>query len=116
MTNVDLTKLVEGEEHIWELPKQGDMNVPARIYGDQEIIDHLLADVKAGKEWNALKQIRNVAALPGILTAALAMPDVHPGYGFPIGGVAAFDLEKGAISLAGVGYDVTIRSCVLRVA
>ena len=84
----------------------GDMLVPGRIYGDQDIIDHLLQDVKEGKEWNALVQIRNVASLPGIQKAALAMSDVHPGYGFPIGGVGAFDMDKGVISVAGVGFDV----------
>jgi len=93
------------DEWRWEVPKTGDMLVPGRIYGDKNIIDHLTADVRAGKEWNALKQIVNVAALPGIQKASLAMSDVHPGYGFPIGGVAAFDTKDGVISVAGVGFD-----------
>ena len=91
---------------LWEVVKQGDMRVPGRIYGDRTTIDHLLADVKQGKEWNALEQIVNVACLPGIQVASLAMADVHPGYGFPIGGVGAFDTHSGVISVAGVGFDI----------
>ena len=93
-------------EYVYEIPKNGDMLVPGRIYGDKKIIDHLVSDLKAGKEWNALKQIANVACLPGIQKASLAMSDVHPGYGFPIGGVGAFDLKTGVISVAGVGFDI----------
>lgn len=102
----DLTNIKEIEPYTWELPKHGEMRVPGRIYGDKEIIGHLLEDVKLGKEWNALKQIYNVACLPGIQKASLAMPDVHPGYGFAIGGVGAFDTETGVISVAGVGFDI----------
>jgi tRNA-splicing ligase RtcB len=94
------------QDWVYEVPKTGDMLVPGIIYGDDSIVKHLTDDVKAGKEWNALKQIVNVASLPGIQKASLAMPDVHPGYGFPIGGVGAFDTEKGVISVAGVGFDV----------
>jgi tRNA-splicing ligase RtcB len=99
---MELTKL---DDYRWELPKMGNMLVPGRIYGDDKIIKHLTDDVKAGKEWNALRQIENVACLPGIQKASLAMSDVHPGYGFPIGGVGAFDTEEGVISVAGVGFD-----------
>jgi len=103
--NIDFTpkKLTPYE---WEVPKQGGMLVPGKVFGDRAIIDHLNEDVRLGKDWNALKQIVNVAHLPGILKASLAMPDVHPGYGFPIGGVGAFDLDNGVISVAGVGYDI----------
>lgn len=59
-----------------------------------------------GKEWNALKQVVNVACLPGIQKASFAMADIHPGYGFAIGGVGAFDLEQGVVSVAGVGFDI----------
>jgi tRNA-splicing ligase RtcB (3'-phosphate/5'-hydroxy nucleic acid ligase) len=90
----------------WELKKQKGMNVPGKIYGTKQIIQHLIDDVKAGKSWSALPQIRNVAMLPGIQKAAIAEPDVHPGYGFCIGGVGAFDTEIGVIALAGVGYDI----------
>ncbi|MBT3406008.1 RtcB family protein [Candidatus Woesearchaeota archaeon] len=99
-------KLNEVEPYVWEINKEGDMLVPGRVYGDKDIIQHLLDDVKQGKEWNALKQIKNVACLPGIQKASLAMSDVHPGYGFCIGGVGAFDVNEGVISVAGVGFDV----------
>jgi len=99
-------KVKETKPYVWEVPKTGKMLVPGRIYADKKIIQHLLDDVKAGKEWNALKQIVNVAHLPGIQKASLAMSDVHPGYGFCIGGVGAFDTEKGIISVAGVGFDI----------
>lgn len=91
-------------DDIWEIPKHGEMQVPGRIYGSKPIIDHLLQDVGV-KEWNAFKQIENVACLPGIQDASIAMSDVHPGYGFPIGGVGAFDVKKGVVSVAGVGFD-----------
>lgn len=100
--------------YVWDIPPYGDMRVPGRIYGDQKTIDHLVSDVKKGKEWNALKQIVNVAALPGIQRASMAMADVHPGYGFPIGGVGAFDLDEGVVSVAGVGYDINCGVRTLR--
>ncbi len=99
-------QLKEVEKYKWFLPKTGEMLVPGIVYGDKEIINHLLEDVRLGKEWNALKQVKNVACLPGIQKASLAMPDVHPGYGFCIGGVGAFDTKKGVISVAGVGFDI----------
>ncbi len=99
-------KLRKINDNLWEMPARGEMLVPGRIYGDQSIIDHLLADVEAGKEWNALRQVYNVACLPGIEKYSLAMSDIHPGYGFPIGGVGAFNLDKGVISVAGVGFDI----------
>jgi tRNA-splicing ligase RtcB len=94
------------ENLLWEVPKSDDMLVPGKVYGNKPIVDHLVKDVEMGKDWNALKQIVNVASLPGIQKASLAMPDVHPGYGFPIGGVGAFDTKEGVISVAGVGFDV----------
>ena len=99
-------ELTETAPDEWELKKQKGMNVPGKIYGTKEIIQQLVDDVKAGKSWSALPQIRNVAMLPGIQKAAIAEPDVHPGYGFCIGGVGAFDAETGVIALAGVGYDI----------
>ncbi len=74
------------------------MHVPGIIY-----VDDLLAGVL---EPAAIEQVANVAALPGIVKSSNAMPDVHTGYGFPIGGVAAFDLKEGIISPGGVGYDI----------
>jgi len=104
--SVNGIRLEQVAPYVWEIPAVKDMLVPGRIYGDQETVDHLVEDVRAGKEWNALVQIVNVATLPGIVKASLAMADVHPGYGFAIGGVAAFDVEEGVISAAGVGYDI----------
>lgn len=86
-------------EAVWELPKRGAMNVPVRIYA----LESLLAKMS---EDRTLQQAKNVAALPGILNASMVMPDGHEGYGFSIGGVAAFDLERGIISPGGVGYDI----------
>ncbi|HEX9664578.1 MAG TPA: RtcB family protein [Patescibacteria group bacterium] len=104
MPRLELKKITN---NIWQLPRHEDMLVPGLIYGNQEIIDLLLADLdKPEKQWNSLLQIYNVACLPGIQKYMLAMSDVHPGYGFPIGGVAAFDLDSGIISVAGVGFDI----------
>jgi tRNA-splicing ligase RtcB (3'-phosphate/5'-hydroxy nucleic acid ligase) len=82
-----------------EIPRHGDMNVPGRIFADQALFDRI------GKE-ESLNQVVNVAKLPGIVGCSLGMPDIHWGYGFPIGGVAAFDLDEGIISPGGVGYDI----------
>ncbi|MBM4142185.1 MAG: RtcB family protein [Lentisphaerae bacterium] len=86
-------------EAAWEIPRAGAMRVPARIYATEEMLGDIFAD-------QAPQQAANVAQLPGIVAASLAMPDMHWGYGFPIGGVAAFDLADGVISPGGVGYDI----------
>ncbi len=105
--HMNLTTLKKVTDFEWELPQQGDMRVPGKIFGNEQIIDHLITDVKKGKEWNALVQIANVACLPGIQKASIALSDVHPGYGFPIGGVAAFDPEEGGvICMGGIGFDI----------
>lgn len=101
-------------EYIWEIPKSGEMLVPGRIYADKELMDHLIGDVEKGKEWNALVQVINVACLPGIQKASIAMADIHPGYGFAIGGIGAFDAEAGVISVAGVGFDINCGVRTLR--
>ena len=88
------------EECLWEIPRQGGMRVPGRIYATEK----LFADLK--KDNNCLRQVMNVAHLPGIVGYSLAMPDIHWGYGFPIGGVAAMDFNDGVISPGGVGYDI----------
>src|ERR671915_2478954 len=75
------------------------MLVPGRIFASRRM-------VASGELANALEQVRNVACLPGIVRASYAMPDIHWGYGFPIGGVAAFDVGEGVISPGGVGYDI----------
>jgi tRNA-splicing ligase RtcB (3'-phosphate/5'-hydroxy nucleic acid ligase) len=92
----DVRKLTD---YLWELPKTGAMRVPARFYATEEMLSQIFGD-------NAPQQAKNVAQLPGIMKASLAMPDIHWGYGFPIGGVAAFELGSGVISPGGVGYDI----------
>jgi len=85
---------IEIDSNIWEIPKHGNMNVPGRVYGDRELIESIKQD-------RSLQQVVNVAHLPGIQKYSIAMPDIHWGYGFPIGGVAAFDVETGVISPGG---------------
>ncbi|MCX8198194.1 MAG: RtcB family protein [Candidatus Micrarchaeota archaeon] len=75
------------------------MRVPARVFANQSVVELM------GKD-RTFSQLRNVASLPGIVGHALLMPDGHEGYGFPIGGVAAFEMESGIISPGGVGYDI----------
>ncbi|MGE5797213.1 MAG: RtcB family protein [Ignavibacteria bacterium] len=94
-------------ENLWEIPASGGMKVPGRIYISREMIE------KSSKEDEAFKQVMNVAHLPGIEKYSLAMPDIHWGYGFPIGGVAATNPEDGVISPGGVGYDI---NCGVRLA
>jgi tRNA-splicing ligase RtcB len=88
------------------LPQEGGMKVPGLIIATEE----LLKDIEIDKP---LEQVRNVAFLPGIVGYSIAMPDIHWGYGFPIGGVAAMDAETGVISPGGVGYDI---NCGVRLA
>jgi len=83
----------------WEIPKSGNMRVPGIIFSSDELIGQIKGD-------QSVIQVANVATLPGIIRYSLAMPDIHWGYGFPIGGVAAFDLEEGVVSPGGVGYDI----------
>src|SRR5271170_4529863 len=88
------------------LPKEGAMRVPGLIVATEKLLAH------EGME-KPLEQVRNVACLPGIVGYSIAMPDIHWGYGFPIGGVAAMDAETGLISPGGVGYDI---NCGVRLA
>ncbi len=93
-------------ECVWEIPKTGGMRVPGRVYADDRLMKHILKE-------KAVDQVANVAHLQGIVGASLAMPDIHWGYGFPIGGVAATDPAKGGVvSPGGVGYDI---NCGVRV-
>ena len=89
----------EGCEYRWLIPREGGMQVPGVVFGTADIVRDL-----AGTK--ALDQVRNVACMPGILSASLAMPDIHEGYGFPIGGVAAFSAKDGVITPGGIGYDI----------
>jgi len=90
----------------WQIPKTGQMRVPGIIYASA-------SGIRALKQDGSIRQVANVATLPGIVKAAMAMPDIHLGYGFPIGGVAAFDWDTGVISPGGVGYDI---NCGVRLA
>ena len=108
MCSVPLEAAMLGKEHIervaenvWEIPKtfREDMRVPARLYADEDLLDAALWD-------NSVVQLVNTATLPGVIRHAIAMPDIHQGYGFPIGGVVATRLPEGVISPGGVGYDI----------
>ncbi len=96
----DLKKV---NDYQWEVPRSGDMKVPGEIFSSAQLVKEMDEKVK--------EQVSNVACLPGIVKASLAMPDAHWGYGFPIGGVGAFDSEKGVVCMGGVGFDI---SCGVR--
>ncbi|MDD5196583.1 MAG: RtcB family protein [Candidatus Omnitrophica bacterium] len=99
MSEINLRKI---DDFRWEIPRsyKPGMRVPGVIYADEK----LLKDIRQDK---AMEQVANVAFLPGIVKASLAMPDIHWGYGFPIGGVAATDIENGGVvSPGGVGFDI----------
>ena len=83
----------------WRIPRRGGMRVNGMVYADEGLMGAIRHD-------QCLEQVCNVAHLPGIVGTALAMPDIHWGYGFPIGGVAATDASAGVISPGGVGYDI----------
>ncbi len=88
-------------EYIWELPQdfRDDMRVPARLFGDEALVDAAFDD-------RSIEQLINTATLPGVVEYTMALPDFHQGYGFPIGGVAAMETPEGVISPGGVGYDI----------
>jgi len=96
-----MSELRQLSEVLWEIPAtaRSDMRVPARVFADRDLLAAIERD-------GSLDQIQNVATLPGVTGAALAMPDVHQGYGFPVGGVAATELPDGVVSPGGVGYDI----------
>jgi tRNA-splicing ligase RtcB len=101
---MDIKSLVKLTDYLWEIPQRGDMRVPGRIFASEKLVSEMDEKVR--------EQVTNVAVLPGIQLASIAMPDAHWGYGFPIGGVAAFDPEEeGIISMGGVGFDI---SCGVR--
>ena len=85
----------------WRIPTSynPEMRVPGMVYADDDLIELIRAD-------NALQQVANVATLPGIVGHALAMPDIHWGYGFPVGSVAATHADYGVISPGGIGFDI----------
>ena len=97
------------DDYRWEIPtsyKQG-MRVPGLVYASEAMLRHIW-------EENVLDQVANVAFLPGIVGRSLAMPDIHWGYGFPIGGVAATGIEDGVVSPGGVGFDINCGVRLLR--
>jgi tRNA-splicing ligase RtcB len=100
-TSSSTSELVQVDEVLWEIPADArrDMRVPARIFADRDLLEAIAGD-------RSLEQLQNVATLPGVVDAALAMPDIHQGYGFPVGGVAATELPDGVVSPGGVGYDI----------
>ncbi len=96
---MDLSKLKKISHVEWEIPKTGDMLVPGKLFALKKLVEEM--------DEKVFEQVSNVATLPGIQKASLAMPDAHWGYGFPIGGVAAFDGDnKGVVSVGGVGFDI----------
>lgn len=101
MKKVYKEDIVKLKDYLWEIPKsfRNDMIVPARIIAFEPLLDAIMED-------RSLNQLVNVATLPGIQKASMVMPDVHEGYGFPIGGVAATLLPHGVISPGGIGYDI----------
>jgi tRNA-splicing ligase RtcB len=92
-------KLEKVDDARWRIPKTGKMQVEGMVYTSERMLPMLRRD-------DTLQQVKNVAQLPGIVGPSMAMPDAHQGYGFPIGGVAAFDADEGIISPGGVGYDI----------
>ncbi len=87
-------------DYRWRIPKQAGMKVPGIIFSDERMLKDIMKD-------RAAEQVRNAAHLPGIVRASMAMPDIHWGYGLPIGGVVATDIENGGvITPGGVGYDI----------
>lgn len=99
---MDIEKI---NDFTWRIPKTGDMRVDGIVYASEKMMRDIRKD-------RALEQVANVATLPGIVGASYAMPDIHWGYGFPIGGVAAFDVESGVVVPGGIGFDI---SCGIRV-
>ncbi len=98
---MDFSVLRKVDDYRWDIPQdfQPGMRVPGRIFATEKMLEHIVRD-------EAFRQVANVATLPGIVLRSMAMPDIHWGYGFPIGGVAAMDAEDGVVSPGGVGYDI----------
>jgi tRNA-splicing ligase RtcB len=92
-------KIQKIDEWRWRIPREGKMRTEGVVYADEKMMQDIRSD-------QSLSQVVNVATLPGIVGNSMAMPDIHWGYGFPIGGVAAFDVSTGIISPGGVGYDI----------
>jgi len=104
MTEPEQIEVAEVATNIYEIPRDGKMRVPVRVYGSEKLVEEL----QRGDN-QTLAQGRNVATLPGIRKFAVVLPDGHQGYGFPIGGVAAVDTETGVISPGGIGFRHQLR-------
>src|SRR5919112_1922279 len=102
-----MTEIQRIDAYRVRLPKSGGMRVDGIVYADERMMRDIRKD-------ESLQQVRNVAHLPGIVGASIAMPDIHWGYGFPIGGVAAMDATDGVVSPGGVGYDINCGVRLLR--
>ena len=107
MKELTIDNLRQVDEYRWLLPRQGKMLTDGMLFIDRGLLEHIKND-------KSVNQVGNVAWLPGIVGRSLAMPDMHQGYGFPIGGVAAFDPDKGVVSPGGVGYDINCGVRLLR--
>jgi tRNA-splicing ligase RtcB len=107
MSEMTIHNLRQIDQYRWLLPKQGKMRTDGMLFLDENLLQHIKND-------KSIAQVANVAWLPGIVGRSLAMPDMHQGYGFPIGGVAAFDPDQGVVSPGGVGYDINCGVRLLR--
>jgi tRNA-splicing ligase RtcB len=107
MNGLTIHNLRQIDEYRWLIPKQGKMRTEGMLFLDRKLLEHVKND-------KSITQVANVAWLPGIVGRSLAMPDMHQGYGFPIGGVAAFDPDEGVVSPGGVGYDINCGVRLLR--
>ena len=107
MNDLTIHNLKQIDQYRWLLPKQGAMRTDGLLFLNEKLLEHIKND-------KSITQVANVACLPGIVGRSLAMPDMHQGYGFPIGGVAAFDPDQGIVSPGGVGYDINCGVRLLR--
>jgi tRNA-splicing ligase RtcB len=98
---MNIESLIQINDHEWEIPKnyRADMRVPVRLFATRQLLEQVLAD-------KSLEQAVNAATLPGLVGSVIVMPDMHQGYGFPIGGVAATEFPRGVISPGAIGYDI----------
>jgi tRNA-splicing ligase RtcB len=107
MQELNVHNLRQIDRYRWLVPRQGKMRTDGMVFLDKRLLEHIKND-------KSITQVANVAWLPGIVGRSLAMPDMHQGYGFPIGGVAAFDPDMGVVSPGGVGYDINCGVRLLR--
>ena len=102
-----MDKLKKIKENVYQMDKEGKMNVPVVVYASDKLLKDMLKD-------KCIEQAKNVSMLPGIQKHSIVLPDAHQGYGFSIGGVAAFSIDNGIISPGGVGYDISCSVRLLR--